>query len=41
MCPKTRSVLHRRVSVGLEVVYKAFLGDDSGFIESATRVSNG
>ena len=52
MGPKTRGVLHRRVSVGLEVAYKAFVGDDAGFLKSvhplsdidvdvATRVRNG
>ena len=52
MGPKTRGVFHRIVSVGLEVAYKAFVGDDDGFLESvhtlsdldvdvATRVSDG
>ena len=52
MVPNTRGVLHRSVSVGLEVVYKMFLGNDFGFLESvhplsyldidvATRVSDG
>ena len=52
MGPKTRGVLHRSVSVGLEVTYKVFAGDDAGFLESlhalsdidvdvSTRVSDG
>ena len=34
MGPKTRRVFHRSVSVGLEVAYKAFVGDNAGFLES-------
>ena len=52
MGPNTRGVFHRIVSVGLEVAYKASVGDNAGFLESvhplsdigvdlATRVSNG
>ena len=52
MGPNTRDVFHRSISVGLEVAYKAFVGDDSSFFESvhllsaldvdvATRVSDG
>ena len=52
MGPKDRGVFHRSVYVGLEVAYKAFVGDDAGFLESvhplsyidvdlATRVSDG
>ena len=52
MVPKTRGVFHRNVYVGLEVAYKAFVGNDDGFLESvhplsdfdvdvATRVSYG
>ena len=52
MDPKTRGVCQRSVAVGLEVADKAFVGDDSGFLDSvhplsdldvdtATRVSDG
>ena len=34
MGPKTRGVFHRSVSVGLEVVYKEFVGNDASFLES-------
>ena len=34
MGPKARGVCHRSVSVGLEVADKAFVGNDSGFLES-------
>ena len=33
MVPNTRSIFNRGVSVGLEVAYKAFVGDDAGFLE--------
>ena len=47
-----RSIFHRGVYMGLEVAYKAFVGDDAGFLEPihplshigvevAARVSNG
>ena len=32
--PKTRGVFHRSVSMGLEVAYKAFVGNDAGLLES-------
>ena len=52
MGTKTRGVFHRSVSVGLDVAYKAVVGDDAGFLESVhtfsdldadivTRVSDG
>ena len=34
MYSKARSIFHRGVSMGLEVFYKAFVGDDSGFLEA-------
>ena len=34
MGPNTRGVFHRSVYVGLEVAYNAFLGHDTGFLES-------
>ena len=40
MGPNTRDVFHRRVSDGLEVAYKEFVGDDSGFPESLYPVSD-
>ena len=40
MGPKTRGVFHRSVSVGLEVAYKAFVGDDVGFLESVHPLSD-
>ena len=40
MGPKTRVVFHRSVSVGLEVAYKEFVGDDDGFLESIHPLSD-
>ena len=33
MCPKDSSIFHRGVSMGLEVFYKAFVGNDEGLLE--------
>ena len=52
MVPKARSVFHRVVSMGFWVAYKAFIGNDTSFLEPihtlsdidmniAARVSNG
>ena len=52
MGPKSRSIFHRGVSIGLEVACKAFAGDDGGFLEPihplpdmdvdvATQISDG
>ena len=52
MVPKARSVFHRVVSMGLWVAYKAFIGNDTSFLEPihtlsgidvdvATQVSDG
>ena len=38
--PKTRGVCHRSVAMGLEVVEKAFVGDDTGFLESVHPLSD-
>ena len=40
MGPNTRGVFHRSVSVGLEVEYKALVGDDAGFLESVHLLSD-
>ena len=40
MGPKARSIFHRGVSMGLEVAYKAFVGDDSGFLDLIHPLSN-
>ena len=40
MGPKTRGVFQRIISVGLDVVYKAFLGDDADFLESIHPLSD-
>ena len=40
MGPKTRGVFHRSLSLGLEVAYKAFVGNDAGFLESVHPLSN-
>ena len=34
MGPKARGIFHRGISMGLEVAYKAFVGDDAGFLEA-------
>ena len=39
MGPKTRGVLQRSVSVGLEVAYKAFVGDNACFLECVHPLS--
>ena len=33
MGPKVRGIYHRGVPMGFEVGYKAFVGDDAGFLE--------
>ena len=33
MVPKDMIISHRGISMGLEVAYKAFVGDDAGFLE--------
>ena len=33
MCPKYRIIFYRGVCMGLEVSYKAFVGNDSVFLE--------
>ena len=33
MCPKSGSIFHMGVSMGLEVSYKAFVGNDAGFLD--------
>ena len=40
MCPKARSILHRGVAMRLDVFYKAFVGDDSGFLDPIHPLSN-
>ena len=40
MCPKARGIFHKVVSMGLEVVHKVFVGDDSGFIEPIYPISD-
>ena len=38
--PMTRGVCHRSVAMGLEVADKAFVGDDTGFLESVHPLSD-
>ena len=40
MGPKTGGVRHRSVAVGLEVVDKAFVGDDASLLESVHHLSD-
>ena len=40
MGPNTRGVRHRSVAVGLEVVDKAFVGDDASLLESVHHLSD-
>ena len=40
MGPKARGILYRGVSMGLEVAYKAFVGNDSGFLEPIHPLSD-
>ena len=40
MGPKTMGVVHRSVAVGLEVVDKALVGNDAGFLESVHPLSD-
>ena len=40
MDPKARIIFHRGVSMGLEVSYKAFVGDDAGFFECIHPLSD-
>ena len=40
MCPKARSIFHMGVSMGLEVSYKAFVGNDAGFLEPIHSISD-
>ena len=39
MGPKTRGVCNSSISMGVEVADKAFVGDDSGFLESVHPLS--
>ena len=34
MCPKARSIFHRGVSMGLEVSYEVFVGNDASFLDT-------
>ena len=40
MDPKARSIFHRVVSMGLEVSYKDFVGDDAGFLKPIHPLSD-
>ena len=40
MGPKARSIVHRGVYMGLEVAYKAFVGDDVDFLEPIHALSD-
>ena len=40
MVPNTGGVRHRSVAVGLEVAYKALVGDDAGFLYSVHPLSD-
>ena len=40
MCPKARSIFHRDISMGLEVSYKAFVGNNAGFLEPIHPLSD-
>ena len=40
MGPKARGIFHRGVSMGLEVAYNAFLGNDDGFLDAIHPLSD-
>ena len=40
MVPKSRSIFHRGVPMGLEVAYMVFVGDDAGFLEPIYPISD-
>ena len=40
MGPKAKIIFHRDVSMGLEVAYKAFVGNDAGFLEPIHPLSD-